>query len=92
MRYIMNNQKIWIGLDSYSRSSFFNPFDTILILISRSIDCRHKIKELEVVFLWLSSPDHVRVTDEAWIAKTLKYGPCLSFSMKSLLSIERFRI
>ena len=29
--------------------------------------------------LWFSSPDHVRVTDEAWIAKTSKYGPCFFF-------------
>ena len=27
-------------------------------------------------FLWLSSPDIVRVTDETWVAKAFRYGPC----------------
>ena len=29
------------------------------------------------VYLWFSWPDHGRVTDEAWIAETSKYGPSL---------------
>ena len=33
-----------------------------------------KFKKLQYVYFWFSSPDHVRVTDEAWIAETSKYG------------------
>ena len=37
--------------------------------------------KLQDVYVWYSSPDHVRVTDEAWIAETTKYGPSFSFRM-----------
>ena len=66
---ILRNQKIIIGLDSYSRY-VFNYFDSILINISLSIDCLFEIRKIAVCFLWLSLPGHYRVTDEALLAKT----------------------
>ena len=42
--------------------------------------------------LWFLSADHVRVTDDAWIAETSKYGPCSSFWMQYLLLQELFKI
>ena len=58
-----------IGLDSYSRQ-VLNNLDPILIYISLWIDCLFKIRNIAVCFLWLSLPDHYKVTDEALLAET----------------------
>ena len=76
--YILTNQKILIGLDSCSRSSFFIlwvPFDTIQSFESTALS-NVRNYSMSISFL---SPDHVRVIDEASKAETLKYGPCFSF-------------
>lgn len=57
-----------VGLGWYSKSS-------LSFLVVFLFDCLIKIKKLQYVFLWLSSPDHVRVTDATWVAQTYKYGP-----------------
>ena len=59
---LVNNQISWIGLDTYSRSSTFNP---LVLIFHYPFVC----------FL----PDHVRVTDEARLAKILKCGSGFSF-------------
>ena len=65
---------------------------SLLIQFSLWINCLFKFKKLQYVYLWFSSPVHVRVTDEAWIAESSKYGPCLSFWMLFLLLKEHFKI
>ena len=48
----------------------FNYLDTILINISLLIDCLFEIRKIAVCFLWLSLPNHYRVTVEALLAET----------------------
>ena len=43
------------------------------------------LKNISVFISGFSSPDHVRVTDEGWIAKTWKYGPFLILNVISAL-------
>ena len=45
--------------------------------------------KLQHVFLWLSLQSHHRVTDEAFWAKTSKYGPSTLLRMSSLLLKEQ---
>ena len=66
---ILRNQKLMIGLDSYSRQ-VFNYLDSISIYISLWIDYLFEIRKIAVCFLWLSLPGHYRVTDEALLAET----------------------
>ena len=60
----MNNQTILIGLDSCSRSMFFNPLDPFCYLSVFELTALLKLRNYSICFLWFSSPDHVRVTDE----------------------------
>ena len=48
-----------------------------------------KFTKLQHVFLWLSLQSHYRVTDEAFLAETSKYGPSTFLRMCSLLLKER---
>ena len=60
---ILRNQKLTIGLDSYSRL-FFN-LDLIWIYISVFVSTVYlKFTKLQYVFLLLSLQGHYRVTDE----------------------------
>ena len=52
-------------------------------------DSRLKVTKLQHVFLWLSLQSHYRVTDEAFLAETSKYGPPTSLRMCLLLLKER---
>ena len=63
--YILNKQKIIFGLDSCDGLSFlilWIPFDT-----KQSFNTLSNLnKKLQIFFFfWFSSPDHVRVTNEA---------------------------
>ena len=60
----MNNQTILIGLDFCSRSLFFNPLDHFWFLSVFKLTVLLKLRNYSICFLWFSSPDHVRVTDE----------------------------
>ena len=66
---VLRNQKLLIGLDSYSRH-VFNYLDPILIFIGLWVDCLFEIHKIAVCFLWLSLPGNYRVTDEALLAET----------------------
>ena len=76
-----------IGLDSYSGQAF-NYLDHILIYISLWIDCLLEIRKIAERFLWLSLPDHYRVTEEALLAETTYYDPSYFSWMFSLLLKE----
>lgn len=45
----------------------------------------------DMLYFWYSSPDHVRVIDEASIADTSKYGQCSAILMYFLLLKELFK-
>ena len=62
--------------------------DTILIYISLWIDCLFEIHKIAVCFLWLSLPDHYKVTDEALLAETMLHDPSSFLWMFSLLLKE----
>ena len=47
-----------------------------------------KCTKLQVFVLWLSSQSHFRVTDEAFLAETFRYGPSTFLRMCSLLFKE----
>ena len=60
---ILRNQKITIGLDSYSRQFIY--LDLIWIYISVFVSTAYlKFTKLQYVFLLLSLQGHYRVTDE----------------------------
>ena len=40
-------------------------FDKIMAFSTKTIDCLVKFKKLQRVYLWFSSSDHVKITDEA---------------------------
>ena len=50
---------------------FFNCLEPILIYISLWIDCLFDIRKIAMCFLWLSLPDHYRLTDDALLAETM---------------------
>ena len=63
---ILRNQKLTIGLDSYSRQFIYLDliWIYIYIYISLFIDCLFEIHKIAVFFLLLSLQGHYRVTDE----------------------------
>ena len=86
--HILRNQNLIISLDSYCRQRFTH-LDPILIYINLWIDCLSEIHKIATGFLWFSLQSHYRVTDEAFIAETSKYGPSTLLRMCSLLLKER---
>ena len=60
---ILRNQKLTIGLDSYSRQFLFGPHLDIYISVFEST-AYLKFTKLQYVFLLLSLQGHYRVTDE----------------------------
>ena len=65
--------------------SIWNPFWYISVFESTAY---LKFTNLQHVFLWLSLQSHCRVTDEAFLAETSKYGPSTFLRMCSLLLKE----
>ena len=52
------------------------------------MDCLFEIRKIAVCFLWLSLPDHYRVSDEALLAETTQYDLSSFLWMFSLLLKE----
>ena len=86
--HILRNQNLIIGLDTYSRQRFIY-LDPILIYISFLFHCLFEIHKIASCFPWLSLQSHYRVTDQAFLAETLKHGPSTFIQMCSLLLKER---
>ena len=69
---------------------FLFLLSTCIYFLGRQFSTAYlKFTKLQHVFLWFSLQNHYRVTDEAFLAKTLKFGPSTFLRMCSLLLKER---